>query len=319
MSTRPKPTLEGQGIVLTAVKKIRLFPRYRLDIPFARDEANRYLPWIVGVMVFLTRLMMASGITLNEAVEAGRGHYTNQMIVHIPYREEGREASIRKIAAELRQTRGVVDVKELTQDKVKSLVSPWLGEGEFLNLLPLPSLIEIRIEETDDPAKRTDIAALQQKLRSLVPGVDIDDNKNWARQFALFTRAVQAAAFMLGALIIFTTAFIVVLLSKTTLRLHDKTVTLLHSIGAKDDYIARQFQWNAFHVTLMGALGGTVAAAVVYLSLCGVAVKFHSPLLPLAAFTLTHVVGFTLLPFVTAGLAMWAARRTALRMLRVMH
>lgn len=289
----------------------------RPDLPFSRDDANRFLPWIIGVMVFLTVLMSAGGITLNDTVVKGKAVYENSITVQVPYQSEGMEQKVYKIADTLRQTPGVHDVRLLGTAAVKELLSPWVGTGEVVDLLPLPALIDATLTR-EDTAKRPDIPALQAALEAQVPGTIIDDNKTWVERFSSFTRSVQLIAFTLAALMVTTTAAMIVLIARTTLKLHYRAVELIHSMGARDDYIARQFQLNAGLLTLKGAFTGTVIAAFLFIIISLAGQELHSPVLPSFALTAPHFVMFFLVPVVTSAIAVVAARTAVMRYLKTM-
>ncbi len=48
------------------------FLQFRPDIPFARDDTNRFLPWIVAFIVFITAMMIASGMGIYGLVSGSR-------------------------------------------------------------------------------------------------------------------------------------------------------------------------------------------------------------------------------------------------------
>ena len=42
--------------------------RRRLDIPLNRDSSVRFLPWIIGLMVYLAGIAVAGTLVLNTAL-----------------------------------------------------------------------------------------------------------------------------------------------------------------------------------------------------------------------------------------------------------
>jgi cell division protein FtsX len=111
----------------------------------------------------------------------------------------------------------------------------------------------------------------------------------------------------------------IMLVARTNLRLHFKTVSLLHMFGATDDYILRQFQWN--NAWLGGArgvrwcvCGGHGVAVAVILS-----VRWESPVIPEISVSALHGLLFILLPIFTAAIALVATRHTVRTMLENMH
>ena len=181
-------------------------------------------------------------------------------------------------------------------------------------MLQLPVLIDVRMDASQPP----DLKTLAAKIKALAPQAMLDDNKLWVAKFSEFTRMIQAVAFMLALFIVITTAAIIILASRTALKLHFKTVQLLHSFGARDDYIVRQFEWNAFLLALKGAVLGSFLAMLTYWLIGVSASQLDSPLLPSFALTFPHVLVFALLPLLTALTAMGSARLAVHSLLRKM-
>lgn len=268
------------------------------DIPFARDDANRFLPWIIAFMVCLTGLTLAAIISLQLALFRWGGEYSNSFTVQIPAQAD---ADAKRIVDMLAQNDWAVSARELSRNEMQKLIEPWLGGGEVLDELPLPALIEVRLRE----GSVVDIPALERRLQAMAPGAEIDDYQLWMERFKAFSRNLQAFAGTLATLLVVTTLALVVLAAKTALRLHEKTVDVLYTIGAEDGYIARQFRRNASQLVLRGAVAGTVVAAGIYALAGRMMAHFDSALLPSLELTGAHLALFIALPLVTG----WAAAR----------
>lgn len=281
------------------------------DIPFARDEANRFLPWIVAFMVCLTGLMLAASLSLGTAMQRLSGDYLNSFTIQLPA-EPSNTVNSASIIRSVLDNDWAVDAREISQKEMQALIEPWLGDAEGVKNLPLPILIEVKTLEGAD----VDLPALERRIQQLAPGAQIDDYQQWMTKFSQFSSGVQYTVFALAVMIIITTLAIVVLAAKTALRLHQQTVEVLYTIGAQDDYIAAQFQQNAMWLVFRGAMLGTVAAAVLFWSTQGVTTALESPLLPVFDFTLVHALLFVVLPLLTALAALFSTRFAVLALLK---
>lgn len=281
------------------------------DIPFARDEANRFLPWIVAFMACLTGLMLAASLSLGTVMHQMNGDYLNSFTIQIP-RTTADTLDADDITANIRDNDWAEEVREIKREEMQALIEPWLGSAEAVDTLPLPLLIEVKIREDAE----VDLAALERRLQQVAEGAEIDDYKQWMTKFSRFSSGVQYTVFVLAMLIILTTLAIVVLAAKTALRLHQQTVEVLYNIGAQDDYIASQFQQNAMRVVLRGAAIGSMVAALVFWSSQRVTLALESPILPVFAFTPAHGVLFVVLPLVTALAALFSTRFAVLALLK---
>ncbi|MEJ0010301.1 MAG: FtsX-like permease family protein [Alphaproteobacteria bacterium] len=111
----------------------------------------------------------------------------------------------------------------------------------------------------------------------------------------------------------------ITLVARTNLKLHFKTVSLLHLFGATDEYILRQFQWNGAFLAMRGALAGVLLAAVLFGTAVVLTHHWASPVLPPLDFGLRHVAVFIALPVFIALTALLATRLTVQSMLHHIH
>lgn len=281
------------------------------DIPFARDDANRSLPWIVAFMVCLTGLMLAASLSLGTVLHQMNGAYLNSFTIQIP-RDDAEKLNTADVIALISDNDWAAEVREIEQEEMQALIEPWLGSVEAVEALPLPLLIEVKMKD----GAEVDIDALERRIRKLAAGAEIDDYKQWMTTFSRFSTGVQVAVSALALMIILTTLGIVVLAAKTALRLHQQTVEVLYNIGAHDSYIAAQFQQNAMRLVFRGAAIGTAAAALLFWSAQPMTEAFDSPLIPVFAFTPAHAILFILLPVLTALAALFSTRYAVLGMLK---
>lgn len=283
----------------------------RLDIPFSRDDTNRFLPWFIALMIFLTALFLAGGITVGEIARHKRQDISQWVTIQLPSRYVSEE-TVSSAVNFLKAHSKVEQVRVRTREETASLVSPWFGEQDSLKLLPLPTVIEARLEEK----VTTDIEAIRSGLKEISKAFTIDDHDDWIEHYLRFVRMVEWAAYLLAILILATAIIMIVFTSKIALKLHQNAVWLLHSVGAVDHYIARQFQFNAFLLGMRGALIGVTPAVALFFVVAVFTNQFESALLPPLPITGLHIIVWLLLPIVTGVLSMAVARKTVLTMLQ---
>jgi len=293
--------------------------RFRPDIPFARDDAQRLVPWIVGFMVCLTGLMLGASLSVTRTVEASRTDYVDRIQIEVPYIEDGMEAAVERAAEKLKATKGISEVRRLPVEEMQKLIEPWLGKLILLDALPLPAILEAKLIRGEDDLPIADIAALRVSLNQVLAGITVDTHDQWVREFSRYVSTVQAIALALAVLLLTCAISVVVLTARTGLKLHFKTVAILHQIGARDDYIQRQFEMNGTLLVLKGALAGTAAALLTFTALVFMGRGLNSPILPAVEITPSHLLMFFLLPVFTAFIGFLATRVTIRTMLHNMH
>ncbi|MBN67499.1 MAG: hypothetical protein CMM94_08055 [Rickettsiales bacterium] len=301
----------------------RLLPRLPFgspDIPFAREDAHRILPWIIAFMLCLTAMMLALTISLTQNVSKQQQQYDHDFQVEVPYQDNDMDDKVAKVADEVRLLSGVRSVTRITQSDMAELITPWMGESALLATLPMPALLEVDVDVAKLENGKLDLNKLQTKLQAIVKDVTVQQPRAWLEEFAAFTDALRVVSVLLAVLLLTCTIAIIVLTARTSLKLHFKTVSILHSIGAKDEYILTQFQLNGVLLTMKGALIGTAIAFVLFLALQVLTTHaLSAPIIPTIEFTLMHAALFFFLPLFAALVTFFATRLTIGAMLQQMH
>ncbi|MFT5487596.1 MAG: cell division transport system permease protein [Alphaproteobacteria bacterium] len=228
------------------------------DVPLSGDPASRYLPWTVGLLVFLATLAFAAGMFLSSAGDIWRQNLSGTLTIQIPV-SDGVERRVRVDAAAelLRTTPGVVSVRPIPDAEIAVLLEPWLGKQVLGLELPMPDLIDVTVEA----GAEVDLAALSARLAQVAPGAVVDDHAIWLRRLTEFMRIAETISFLISAVstVVFTT--------RTGLAIHSDVVEVLHLIGAQDSYVARQFQNHTLRLASAGAaVGFLLGVGIIWLA-----------------------------------------------------
>lgn len=277
------------------------------------EGAGRYLPWVIAVMAFLATLAVAGAMALNGAAAMWRSALTGTLTVEIPA-EHGSRTRERADAAVriLRDTAGVAGVRLLSQAEIAALLEPWLGTGEFVEQLPIPQLIDVEL----DGALPPDMEFLDKRLQAAVPGARMDDHAASLTRLLRLAQVVQILASAIVALIALAMTAVVIFAVRASLAAHQEMVELLHTIGARDGYIAHHFQNHAMLLGLRGGLIGLVLATAALFGLAAFADRLDVPLLPDLSLSTQQMVTLALVPFGGALIALLTARITVMRALQ---
>jgi cell division transport system permease protein len=163
--------------------------------------------------------------------------------------------------------------------------------------------------DTDAPP---DVAVLARRLEAAVPGTLLDDHKRWLGKLLDLARFVQIFAGAIVLLVGGIAVMAVVFVTRTGLSVHREVIEILHLIGARDPYIARQFQRHALRLGLRGGVTGSVLALATLLAVGQALGQVESALPPVLSLSLAEWSVLALLPFVTTAVAMVTARATVL-------
>ncbi len=284
--------------------------RFRADLPFERDQATRFVPWIVALMVFLGALALAAATAVGGAIDRWDSDLTGRITVQVPA-DEASPKTLTRLVDALTATPGIAQAETLSADATRALVEPWLGVVDADLELPLPAVIDV---ETTAGAV-FDVNLLAGRLTKIAPGVIVDDHRVWLLQLIRLAHTAEWIAFTILALIGLTAIAAIIFATRSGLAVHAAIINLLHVMGARDAYIARQFQMQAMMLGIRGGIIGSAAAIVVLIVLTIMSAGIDVALLPSASLSPIQWPLLIIVPVAAVIIAMATARVTVLRAL----
>ncbi|MBL27028.1 MAG: cell division protein [Rhodospirillaceae bacterium] len=287
----------------------------RSELSLKGDGSSRFVPWVIALKVYFAALAIAGGLGLQAAAsgwDAGaRAAVTLPAAEPVGEGEAAEPPQVDAVLDVLNATQGIRSVRVVPKEEIADLLEPWLGEGNVVDGLPLPVLIDVEPDE----ARWVDWVGLEAQLKVADPRAELLTGKMWLGRLVDLARTIQGIAVVVVVLVILATAATVTLVTRAGLDSRADLVELLHLIGARDRYIARQFQWHAMLLGFRGGLLGIAFAAMTVAVFWLLSGPMESILLPRVRFDWTLAAAFVALPVVTALIAMATARRTVMRAL----
>ncbi len=281
----------------------KLLPEGRLAGP---------MPWVIAIMMFLTVLATAAGLSLGGAARTMGGALAGRVTIQIVEANpdvRARQASA--VAGELRRLTNVGEIRTLSDAEVRDLLSPWLGSDGRDTDVPIPVLIDASL--TDTGARG--LADLEGVVRAVAPGARVERHADWLGPLGGLLDTLQWVAGGLVALIAGATAATVVLGSRAALDMHRATIDVMHLIGATDRQIARLFERRVAIDAVFGAILGFALAIGVMLVVGRRFAQIGAALVEMSGLGVLDWLVIATLPVACVGLAVLAARLTILRAL----
>ena len=222
----------------------------------------RSLTVTMAVMSYLACLAIGALILVDRAVTSWTSGLAREMTVQVRHvRSADIAVEVEKAKDILAAFPGIVQVEVLDDQAGAKLLEPWLGTRS-LDGLPVPRLIRV-VADTDSPP---DLAALEESL-SAVKGVHLDTHRKWEAELTRMARALSLLSYAILALISLSAVAIVVFATRAVLQANRHIVDLLHLVGARDSYIARQIDGRFLRTGLLSGFIGVAMGLLTFLLL----------------------------------------------------
>jgi cell division transport system permease protein len=236
------------------------FSRAETPIVPRNSIAGRALIAVVAIMTFLASLTTGAVMLVLASAAEWQSDVAREMTIQVrPMAGRDLEADVVQAVAIARATPGIAEVRPYTAAESARLLEPWLGSGLALDALPVPRLIVLRL----DAGRRPDLAALRAALAAKIAGASVDDHRGWVDRMRIMANTAIAGGLGILTLVLIATVLSVTFATRGAMAANRPIVEVLHFIGAKDRFIAGQFQRHFLRLGLIGgALGGIAALAV---------------------------------------------------------
>jgi len=218
-----------------------LLPRAETPIVPKNSIAGRALVAVVAIMTFLSSLTVGE-VTIQVRPATGRDM----------------DASVRQATDIARSFPGIGEVRPYSKEESARLLEPWLGTGLSLDDLPVPRMIVVRLA-TDSNA---DLVQLRRTLAERVPGASLDDHRAWIDRMRTMARTSEIGGTAILILMLAATILSVTFATRGAMATNRPIVEVLHFIGAKSGFIAKQFQR---HFLVLGLEGGLIGGGLAML------------------------------------------------------
>ena len=282
-----------------------LLPQARLGGP---------MPWVIAIMVALTVVAAGGALALSNMVSAASGDLAGSATVQIIEPDaDQRAAQVEAVQDVLAQDPAVQGFRVVPEEDIAELLEPWLGTGEEVEAVPLPSLVDVELR---DGAGRDDYARLEAAMREVAPRARIDAQSDWLAPVLSALSALKWMALALILMLGFVGAAAVWLAARNALGGNRKTIEVVHLLGGSDDQIARIFQRS---ILLDAVIGGVLGLAAGVLAMSLLARQFaalQSGMVAGGTLTAADWVLIALVPLFAVAIAVYTARMTVLSSLR---
>jgi cell division transport system permease protein len=249
-----------------------LLPHFETPLVPRNSISGRALIAVVAIMTFLASLTTGAAMLVSRAAGEWQSDISREVTIQvIPAPGRDVDSMVDKAASVSRALPGIVDVRPYSREESVKLLEPWLGTGLSLNELPVPRLIVVKIAADATP----DLAQLRRVLADQVPGAVLDDHRGWIDRMRAMAGTAVAAGLCALILMFAATVLSVAFATRGAMATNKTVIEVLHFVGAKNGFIARNFQ---HHFLLLGLQGGAIGggAAIILFALAGLASRWFA-------------------------------------------
>ena len=183
-----------------------------------------------------------------------------------------------------------------------------------IELLPIPKLLDVKINN----AKGFDFKELAVRLSEISPQASINDHNLWLARLLKFINSLKMLAVTVLIMVAAAVMAAIVYAVKTGLNVHREIISILHIMGATDEYIAMNYVKQISQMTMVAGIIGTVLAVPAIMLVGSMAKGIEAGIFNTVTFSVENWLIILVMPMVSTILTAFTAYVTVLRTLKKM-
>lgn len=260
---------------------------------------------VTASMCFLACLAFGTALLVNHAADRWLVQAGSAVTVQIiESRSQSASEQLPAVLKTLARTQGIAEAEVIPSAEIVQMLEPWLGTGNVTDDLPLPVLVDVKI----DPNTPLNERALRIELKAVAPGASLDTHGHWQETLGRTALILRMLAGLILLLVLMATGTVLVFATRSALTANREIIEVLTLIGATDRFISRQFTRHLAKQSLTACLAGLVLAAGLFYSSQG--------LLPLSI-PATLYSGLGIIAFVIIFFSWFITHHYVMRLLRM--
>jgi len=261
-------------------------------------------------------LAAGAGLALGNIVGDARSELAGGATVQILDADPNTRAEQATAAQEALRTMDIVaESRLIPQDELDALLEPWLGGSGDAETVPVPALIDVRL---DGKADAQALDTLRTRIAGVAPDARVDAQSSWLQPVFAALSSLQYLALALVVLLAVTSAAAVFLAARSALGNNRETIAIVHLLGGTDGQIAQLFQRAILFDSILGGIVGLILGLTAVLGLGYQFAALDSGMVASAGLDWLDWILIALIPIFGVALAVVTARFTVLAAVRKM-
>jgi len=285
-------------------------------LPIDEGYSKTFLRVIVAVSVFLFAITLAGVLGINTMFENSKKQVVSNFTVQVlplPNYEDSRK-DLLNVVSFLERYPDVKQVSVLSDKELHALLEPWLGNNVDIELLPIPKLLDVKINN----AKNFDYKELSVRLSEISAQASINDHNLWLARLLKFINSLKMLAVTILILVAGACVAAIIYAVKTGLNVHREIINILHIMGATDEYVAMNYVKQISQMSFVAGIIGTILAVPAIMIIGDMAKGIEAGIFNAVTFSVESWLIILLLPVVSALLTAVTSYITVVKTLRGM-
>ena len=245
------------------MSKQNFVPR-KQELQLKSENTSLFLKVIISIAIFIFAITLSGVLAVDSMITNWNKSILGSLTVQIiPSSTLDKEKSVAETSAMeekavdfLKSVNGIIKVTPLSDEQMTELLSPWLGDDVDIRDLPVPRIIDVKL----DSDANIDFTQLAKDLSQVSPLASLDNHKLWLNKLIAFADGIKMIATTILLLVTLITSGAIFYTTKMSLGLQRNVIEILHIIGAKDTYIAQQYAKHMGKIGFIGGLCGIIFA-----------------------------------------------------------
>lgn len=239
-----------------------------IDLPLHQDNASILLPWMIGLMLYITLFVLTIALGLSFYIQTKTQENVSQVTLEIPTSvAQNRGAMEQRTLETLKGFPQVLSAYPVSFQQVQGALLPWIEPQKdaqsLLSTLSFPILIDIGFQrETRDDDSQ---AIFLKEIQRIFPEASLVSHEPLFEHLTRWLRTLEGVAWGSAAIFLSIALLAVVSTVQTGVAIHAPILEILHLMGASEKYISRQFQRQTLKTTLKSFLLAGFLAVITWI------------------------------------------------------
>ena len=234
------------------------------EIPAEDSDSPIFMAVLTSIYMYLFIIMLAIFMAINSMASSWKKDITGAITVQITPIEDANkhidtaktQEQLNKVQQFVEQVSGVAEVKVLDDQAIQKLMTPWIGSKVDFSTLPIPQLLDVRLKSDAE----INYDEMTRGLKLLTPNASIDNHRLWLNRLIKFVNSLKTIALAILLMVVAICAFSIYYSARASLNINIESIKILHIIGAKDDFIAKQYAYDYAKIGFFASIIGLMFA-----------------------------------------------------------